>query len=226
MKYRSAILMSMGVWALLLAIPAVSRADVVFSNFGAGFSYNTGAGNFIGNGLDGSGSNYAEGDTFTPTTTATFTSLEIALSNFFGPTNTDRLAVSLDANSGDAPGATLESFIVAPGTLGTLGNNNAPIVLNSVVMPVLTAGTQYWVTVSDQAGVDSNVWNWNSTGDMSDEAISTDGGSTWFSPSGLTPGAYQVNGVQSTTTPEPSASWFVIGLFAAAAAVFRKWRIQ
>ena len=226
MNYRSATLTRMGVWALLLGIPVVSRADVVFSNFGAGSSYNTTGGNFIGNGLDGSGSNYAEGDTFTPTTTATFTSLEIALSNFFGPTNTDRLAVSLDANSGDAPGATLESFIVAPGTLGTLGNNNAPIVLNSVLMPVLTAGTQYWVTVSDQAGVDSNVWNWNSTGDTSDEAISTDGGATWFSPSGLTPGAYQVNGVQSTTTPEPSASWFLIGLFAAAAAVFRKWRVQ
>jgi hypothetical protein len=91
--------------------------------------------------------------------------------------------------------------------------------------PLLTAGTQYWVTVASDLS-NSIAWNWNSTSDTSDEAVSTDGGATWFSPSGLTPGAYQVNGVQSTTTPEPSASWFLIGLFAAAAAAFRKWRVQ
>jgi hypothetical protein len=202
MTHRFALVTSIGVWVLLFAVPA--RADiVVFSNFDSSFSYNTGGGNFIGNGLDGTGSNYAQGAAFTPTTSADFSSLDIALSNFFG-TNTDTLTVSLDANSSGAPGAALESFTVSPGVLGTFGNNNAPLALNSVLDPLLTAGTQYWVTVSDAAGIDSNVWNWNDTGDTSSEAISTDGGTTWFSPSGLTPGAYQVNGTPMQTVPAPS----------------------
>ena len=40
-------------------------------------------------------------------------------------------------------------------------------------------------------------------GDASSQAISTDGGTTWFSPSGLTPGAYAVFGT-AAAVPEPS----------------------
>jgi hypothetical protein len=63
--------------------------------------------------------------------------------------------------------------------------------------------TQYWVTVSSGIS-DSIAWNLTSTGDLSDEAISSDGGATWFSPSGLTPGAVQVNGA-TAPVPEPSS---------------------
>jgi hypothetical protein len=199
------VLTTVGVWTILFAAQGVCRADIkLFSNFGAGFAYNTSAGNAIGDGLDFTGFNYAQGDTFKPSTSAKLSSLDVALSNFFG-TNSDTLTVSLDANGGgNAPGAALESFIVLPGVLGTLGNNNAPLVLISALHPLLTAGTQYWVTVSDATGTDSNVWNWNDTGDMSDEAISADGGASWFVQSGLgqTPGALQVNGMG--TVPEPA----------------------
>ena len=103
------------------------------------------------------------------------------------------------------PGAVLESFSVPGTSLGPLGANNAPLVLSSVLKPLLTAGTQYWVAVTSSLN-DSIAWNWNSTGDASSEAISTDGGTTWFAPSGLTPGAYQVNGTPVTTVmPEPGA---------------------
>jgi hypothetical protein len=186
-------------FALLLAAAPATRAGSIFSNFGAGSSYNTSVGNSIGN--DFSGSNNAQGDTFTTSAAYTVTSLEIALSSFFS-TNTDELQVSLTADSGDSPGAVLASFNVLPGTLGTLGANNAPVTFSAPPGITLTAGTQYWVTVADVRGLDSNFWNWNSTGDTSDQAISTDGGSTWFSPSGLTPGAYGVEGV--AVVPEPS----------------------
>ena len=90
------------------------------------------------------------------------------------------------------------------GTLGTFGSNNSPLVLNLSSGIVLTAGTSYWVTVADiSGGSDVNYWNWNSTGDGSPQAISTDGGSTWFSPSGLPPGAYEVDGT-TASVPEPS----------------------
>jgi hypothetical protein len=54
-----------------------SRADVLFSNFGAGLSYNTAVGNSVGNAFDGN--NYAEGDTFTLGETATLSSITVAL---------------------------------------------------------------------------------------------------------------------------------------------------
>jgi hypothetical protein len=198
MTQRSGILTGTAVWILLFIAPAVSRADIdLFTNFGPGFSYNTGAGNFAGNAFDGSGNNYAEGDTFTPTTSANFSALDIALSCFFSCP--DPVTVSLDANNAGVPGAVLESFNVLGPLLGAFGSNNSPLVLTSVLHPLLVAGTQYWVAVSTDLN-DSVVWNWNSTGDASSEAISTNGGTTWFAPSGLTPGAYQVN-----ATPEPRA---------------------
>ncbi len=190
---------------LFAAVPA-ARAGIVYSNFGAGFSYNTSEGNFIGNGLDGSGSNYAEADTFTASAAYTVTSLEIALSNYYG-TNTDELQVSLAADSGSGtPGAVLASFDVLPGTLGMLGGYNAPVTFTAPAGLTLAAGGQYWVTVADiGGGTDSNVWNWNSTGDTSAQAISTDGGTTWFSPSGLPAGAYQVDGIVASSVPEPGS---------------------
>jgi hypothetical protein len=127
------------------------------------------------------------------------------------------LRVNLAANSGaDSPGAVLASFNVMAGTLGTFGVYNAPVSFSAPPGITLTAGTQYWVTVADiSGGTDTNLWNWNSTGDSSDQAISTDGGMTWFSPSGLTPGAYEL-GSSAATVPEPSTlvllSSGVIGL--------------
>src|SRR6516164_4086926 len=102
MTQRCTILTGIGVWTLLFAAPAVSRANaVVFSNFGAGFSYDTGDANFIGNAFDGSGSNYAQGATFTPTATSIFGSLDIALSCFFVCPN--NFTVSLASNVSDSP---------------------------------------------------------------------------------------------------------------------------
>jgi MYXO-CTERM domain-containing protein len=191
--------------ALLFASVPVAHADVVFSNLASGSpSYSTGLGNFIGNGQDNSGSNYAQGATFTPGTTATFTSLEIALSNYF-QTNSDQLQVSLTKDSSGAPGSALASFKVAAGALGLLGNPNPLLSFTAPSGITLMAGTPYWVTVADiSGGSDSNVWNWNSTGDTSNTALSQDGGSTWFSPSGLPPGAYEVDGTSTSVVPEPS----------------------
>jgi hypothetical protein len=197
-------------WTLLFVAPAVSRADtVLFTNFGAGFSYNTGAGNPVGNAFDGN--LYAEGDSFKPLSSAALSSIDIALSCDFAGGCPDSFTVSITTNSGDQPAASLESLIVSGSSLGLLGANNAPLVLSSIAKPFLTMGTQYWVTVSSDIN-DSIAWNLTSTGDLSDEAISSDGGAIWFSPSGLTPGAVQVNGATATPVPEPAS----VGLLATA----------
>jgi hypothetical protein len=199
-----AVTVMLGVLTLLFMVPTVSRADdIPFTNFGAAYSYNTGVGNTVGNAFDGN--NYAEGDTFTPSLSESFTSLRIALSCLFGcPDNFD---VSLTGSAGGAPGAVLTNFIVNGASLGVFGANNAPLILNPVLSPMLTAGTQYWITVRSDLN-DSIAWNLNSTGDVAANAISSDGGLTWFSPSGQTPGAFEVDG--GTAVPEPS-TLFLMG---------------
>jgi hypothetical protein len=181
---------SLALWILALAVPAVAWADPIFTNFGAGLSYDITTGGPVGNGLDSTGFNYAQGDTFVPAADANLGSIVIALSYLSVPT--DPITVALMADAGDQPGAVLERFTVDPSTLGALGTNNAPVVLTSLLNPLLTAGTRYWITVSSTV-TNSIAWSLNNTGDTAEEALSGDGGATWFSPSGLTPGAFEVD---------------------------------
>ena len=95
-------------FAFLLAAVSPLQAGEIFSNFGAGLSYNTGGGNFIGNGLDGSGSNYARGTRSRPRSRIASPGSRYALSNFFGPTNSDTLQLaSLPIRALIPPGASL-----------------------------------------------------------------------------------------------------------------------
>jgi hypothetical protein len=181
----------------LLVMPSDSRADgIVFTNFGAAHSYNSGAGNTIGNAFDGN--NYAEGSTFTPSLSESFTSLTIALSCL--SSCQDNFDVSVTENADGVPGAVLENFIVNGASLSVFGTDNASVVLNAAQGPMLTAATQYWITVDSDLN-NSIAWNLNSTGNVATTAISLDGGLNWFSPSGQTPGAFEVDGV--TGVPEP-----------------------
>jgi hypothetical protein len=217
MMHGSARLATLGLLALLFAAPAVSRADVVlFTNFGPSLGYDTGGGGPVGNAFDGN--NYGEADSFLSSATDKLSSIDIALGCFYTGGCPDSFTVALDSNSGGHPGAALESFSVSGSGLGVFGNPNTPLVLTSVLMPTLTAGTEYWVSVTSDLN-DSVVWGFNSTSDPLSQALSTDGGATWFAPSGQTPGALEVNGVTSTAPviPEPpSVALLATGLLLAA----------
>jgi hypothetical protein len=211
MTNRSRILTGLGVWALLFAASPVCRADIVFSNFDPGFSYQAASGNLVGN--DSHGGNFAQGDTFTPTGNYDLTSIEIALGCLTCSGNT--INVSLDANNGGVPGAALASFAVSDLTFPTFGTPNAPITLTwTGAVVLLTGGTQYWVTASDPAGADVLGWNLNDTGDVSSEALSRNGGASWVAPSFVTPGAYEVDGTRavSAAVPEPGSVALLLGV--------------
>ena len=185
-----------------LLVPALS-AGTIFTNFGPLFTYDTLNGTFIGNDLN-PGDNAAEGASFTPATSTLFGSLTIALS-CFNNCPVSPFTVSLDSDSSGVPGSAIESFSVTGATL----DSNPLITLTSSLNSPLLAGIQYWiaVTTSDANATagDSIVWNNNTVGDTSAQANSVDGGTTWSSISGLyqTPGAYEVDSLAPTTTPEP-----------------------
>ena len=202
LRCTSTVVVTLITFIISFVRPTVSRADdIIFTNFGPAYSYNTAVGNPVGNVFDGN--NYAEGVTFTPSVSESFRSLIIALS--CASVCKDNFDVSLAGSANGAPGAVLENFIVGDTSLGALGANNAPLVLNAVHGPMLIGGMSYWITVSSDLN-DSIAWNLNSTGDTSAEAISLDGGLTWFSPSGLTPGAFEVHGVHGVVgVPEPAS---------------------
>lgn len=98
--------------------------------------------------------------------------------------------------------------------MGGFGSYNTPILLNSVLSLSLTSGSVYWVTVATTTN-NAVSWNFKNTLDPNNTATSFDGASTWFAPSGLTPGAFQVNGTTSSGVPEPgSILTFVSGALA------------
>ena len=197
--------------ALLSAavLPANLSASVIFTNFGPSQGYDLLNYNIVGN--DFAGDNLAQGDTFTPGSTATFGDLQLALSCSASCPDPFTVALTLDSGA-DYPGTVVESFNVAGTSLGSVGVDNTPIMLTSVLHPTLSSGTQYWVTVSSDLN-DTIAWSDNTTGDVSDQAVSSDGGTTWFSPSGATPSAYEVDSSTVVSgVPEPGTFVMLAGM--------------
>jgi PEP-CTERM motif len=205
--------LAFGVLTLMIGAPAVSRATLVFSNFGADDSYNTGFGNQIGD--DGLGDNLAEADTFTPASTVDFSSLEIALSCFGGCP--DSFTVELTTDVSGLPNTdtgVLESFTESGTSLAAQSSGPAPIMFTSILNPVLTAGTPYWIVVlPDAGGVDQIAWGLNTQSDPSASATAFAGGGptdTWVNY-GDTPGAYEVDGSSTSSVPEPGTLGMLLG---------------
>ena len=209
---------TVGMCALLLLTPSVVRATpVIFSNFGPALSYDTTAGNPVGNdffiGVEW------QGETFTPGATATLGTIRLALSDTGG--SADPITVALRSSAGGAPDGVIESFVIPGGSAGPLGANNPTFVLTSLLNPVLTVGTQYWLTVAAPIS-SAYVWNWNSTGANAPHAVSQDSGASWFVDSSgfFTPGAFELDARDTAAAvPEPGTLLLVMS---GAASLLRK----
>jgi hypothetical protein len=199
---RSAVYL--GACAAFLLTASNAKGDVLFNTFGGGSSYNVNNGNVLGNAFDGN--NYAEAETFTVSGQAVFSGLRLALSCSVAGCP-DALTIALTSDSSGSPGSVIESFSYSGTLLGSLGINNVPVSLSSLLNPTLTPGTSYWITVATTLN-NSVAWNWNGAGTSALQAISADGGASWFAPSGQTNGVFEVDG---SSAPEPTTIATLLG---------------
>jgi hypothetical protein len=195
MKNRA--LLGMAACLLVLGGSGPARADVLFSNFGAGQTYQTGVGWTLSTQASSVGQNFAQGDAFTPSETANVTSVSAAIGLVTGA---NFIELRLFTDAGGKPGTLLESYDFT-GAMGNFGNANPPLTAASTVHPLLTAGQQYWLIAFPSQNTWA-AWNFNNTGDTGPHALTSDNGTT-YQVGTNTRGAFEVDG--AFAIPEPTS---------------------
>ncbi len=140
--------------ALAIGLSAVlpSRASViVYDNLGSAPYDVDGYSTF---GLYSDGNRYQRGIQFTPSQTVTLSTLQLALGEaFFTSGNSAQsgtAGVQLMTDSNNTPGIVLESWTSA--NISGFPNDASVQSFTSVLTPTLTAGSNYWIMLSDAAG--------------------------------------------------------------------------
>jgi PEP-CTERM motif-containing protein len=182
--------------ALSVTLPALCKADIVYSNLGPGNTYQPLTEWTVGE--TGFDSVIAFG--IRPTANYSLTEIDVGLT-YIGGINSIILNLLTDADG--QPGTLIESWTV--GNLPFFGstNNTLQSVTTVGVVP-LVAGTQYWVQASPGGGPFTwGVWNQNSTGAT---------GPFYLTETGLPPesgtntvGALQILGTPTSVVPEPGS---------------------
>ncbi len=183
---------------LAIATAGETRADqIIFSNFGPGMTFDTGHGYTIGGSLAPAPSVIA--NRFTATSNMTFSSAQLALGFVTGPSI---LQVLLETDTGGLPGSIIETFNV---NIGPFPPGNAVTAL-SVLNPLLTSGTNYWLVVYAPGPTTAAEWNFSfgdvpTVGNFAFNRIPSPTG-PWGLASGPVRSVFQING--NTPVPEPA----------------------
>jgi hypothetical protein len=197
----------------------VARGGTIYSTFGPGGTFNPG----LGLGAVGpfqmafpftvpAGSNYL------------FQSASLALGEGVGSNNS--VTISLAANAAGVPGSILETF---GATVQPFPNDTVPVTVTSVLDPLLTANSVYWLIVYAAAG---NGVNWTTANILTNpDLLATRPSSvaSWTANPLLSgsnnPGAFSVDGNAASAVPE-GTTWSLcfVGLafLALKAAIARK----
>lgn len=193
-------------FASVLAVGAALGASPVFSatiysNFGPGDSYNSGAAYGIGPVFS---FNSIVGESFVPGSNFQFSGARLALAAPGG--GGTQTGVYLEDDNGGNPGSILDSLVEQSPLLGGAGS---VIQFNCASCPDLTAGKTYWI-VAAPAGDSFSSWFYNNTNDNSGVAYNLNSGGSptpgsWsFNPT-TTRGAFEVDGTQLGSVPEPGS---------------------
>jgi hypothetical protein len=177
-------------------------ADVIlFNDYGPGYTYIIGTGWTIGGPTSPVGS-FETASEFTPVTTGVVTSVAFGDSLVTG---TNTVTMSIAADKGGTPGAILGSFTF-DNQMGNFGSQHPPLTAISVVQPLLTAGTNYFLLASTSGSDIWAAWNSNNQGVSGTQLSSQNGGTSWTTHSNVTLGAFEIFGSSSVAAPEPSSA--------------------
>ena len=182
-------------WAFVLAIVTCGSrapADVIFSNFGAGDSYQTNVGRTVGSPGDFAAAMYFDAPA---SSNYAFDGFDLAAWYVAG---TDAITAQLMTSSGGLPGTTLESFSLTPSPYPS-----SILSATSVLHPTLTAGGRYWLAVAPSDSTTWAAWNFADS-DTRDSAESYDGGATWSLLPAVGNGAFRIYGSPALPVPEPA----------------------
>ena len=197
MKSMSGMTVVIGLFLIGVAVTPAPADSVIFSNLGPGDSY-TNAVWAVGYPFNGLLGDYVIASGFTVgATSMSLSTIQVAAGLESGP---NTLTINLDADAGGIPGATLESFTItgAMPAVGSVSSGNL-VVATSVLDPLLTAGSSYWVVLNAPSPTFVG-WNLNSTGDMG-AFYYTRGGKVVLSGT-QSQGAMLITGL---AVPEPSS---------------------
>lgn len=176
---------------LCLALVAISslRADVIYTNFGAGDAYSAGTGLIVTN--DGKAWSSAA-IAFIPEANYVLTSIEFAATDLFLSGSGATLALFGD-ESGHPGGKPIESFEIE--RVGSFGDFAPVLSVKSALSPLLQANTVYWVGLNAPEG-GLIVWNQNSI--LAFGFSATDGAGNWS----VVDGAQGVLEIDGTLAPD------------------------
>lgn len=173
--------------AILPLLGIAGRAQVLFSNFGPGYSYNTSDAWYTGG--SSSGCAQVTAAKFTPPESALFEDAKLPIALTAG---TNQVAVYLETDNAGDPGTLIEGPINVTGLTGPPGS---VITAPSTLHPLLQGGTPYWLVVTSSNADTCSYWYFNSTGDMND------GTNLAFHPGSSSLSGTWVNGGSSTIRP-------------------------
>ena len=183
----------------MLAISGSAAGDVFYDNFGPNDTYQTSS----GYGFGGTNPNFQQAMRFTVSGNYLLTTGDFGISLSIG-SNPSVFDIRVHADGGGLPGAVLEQ-VTMHDNLGPFGLFNPPVSVNFAGTTLLSAGQQYWISMS-ATGFNDYVWNANNTGDIGLRAFASNGGS-WNPANGNEAiGVFRLNG---TLVPAPGALGFL-----------------